>query len=220
MIRLFTGYDAREAIGWHVFTHSLLKHARQPVQVAALAHCGLPEGSNAFTYSRFLVPYLCGYDGWAIFMDGADMLMRADIGELWAQRGGAKALYVVKHPTYKTQHPQKYVGSSMQCPNRSYERKNWASVMLVNCAHAAWRDLDLQSIEQHADVRLLQLRYWADDAIGELAPEWNVLADEGQPIDGAKVLHWTAGIPGIPAYRNSPGAAEWFDALSEANEVP
>ena len=39
------------------------------------------DGSNTFIYSRFLTPYLCGFDGWALFADG-DMVCRADIAEL------------------------------------------------------------------------------------------------------------------------------------------
>ena len=34
--------------------------------------------STEFSFSRFLTPYLCGYEGWAIFSD-CDMLMLDDI---------------------------------------------------------------------------------------------------------------------------------------------
>jgi hypothetical protein len=80
--RLFAGYDAREAIGFHVFVASVLERASVPVAVHALDDKGLPVGSNAFTFSRFLVPWLCGFQGRAIFADGSDMLMQADIAEL------------------------------------------------------------------------------------------------------------------------------------------
>ena len=39
--------------------------------------------SNAFSFSRFLVPYLCGYDGWGLFLD-ADMILTDDIAKLFA----------------------------------------------------------------------------------------------------------------------------------------
>jgi primosomal protein N'' len=54
------------------------------VAVHRLDACGLPQGSNAFTLSRFLVPWFMGFQGRAIFADGADMLCLGDIAELAA----------------------------------------------------------------------------------------------------------------------------------------
>jgi hypothetical protein len=42
-----------------------------------------------------------------------------------------------------------------------------------------------------------------------LPDHWNRLVDEGQAVEGASVLHWTAGIPGFDYYRDAPGAAAW-----------
>ena len=55
-----------------------------------------PLQSTDFSFSRFLVPYLCGYEGWSLFMD-CDMLMLDDIAELWALRDERYAVQVVKH---------------------------------------------------------------------------------------------------------------------------
>ena len=49
----------------------------------------------------------------------------------------------------------------------------------------------------------------AGEDIGELPPEWNVLVDEGQPSDGAQVLHWTAGIPAFDHYKDTDCADLW-----------
>lgn len=219
MIRLFCGYDAREAIGHHVFVHSVLEHATQPVAITALGAWNMPQGSNEFTYSRFLVPWLCGFSGRAIFMDGADMLMQADIAELDALFDDACAVQLVRHPSYSTRHKIKYVGTGMQCPNRDYPRKNWASVMLINCEHPAWIKHQPQAIAEAADINLLQLSTIHDAWIGTLPPEWNRLVDEGQPVDGAKVLHWTAGIPAFPHYAQAPGAAAWHAAHARMLEI-
>jgi hypothetical protein len=81
-IRLFCGYDSREAIGFHVFVHSVIERATRPVQIIPLSSMGLGKGSNAFTMSRFLVPYLSGFRGVAIFCDASDMLMLSDVAEL------------------------------------------------------------------------------------------------------------------------------------------
>lgn len=225
MIRLFCGYDAREAIGFHVFVHSVIERASQPVQIVPLAARGMPEGSNAFTYSRFLVPYLCDFKGHAIFMDASDMLMLGDVAELDALFDPAYAVQCVQHPAYKTRHPIKYRGTSMQCPNRDYPRKNWASVMIVNCEHHAWREPDLTpdvlAYELGGDgIGLLQLSFMVESARGVLPDKWNRLIDEGHPVDGAAVLHYTAGIPAFPAYRETPGAEQWLRAADRMVELP
>lgn len=220
MIRLFCGYDAREAIGFHVFVHSVLERATQPVQIVALAATGMPEGSNAFTYSRFLVPHLCDFKGHAIFMDASDMLMLADVAELDALFDPKYAVQVVQHPAYKTRHPIKYRGTSMQCPNRDYARKNWASVMVINCEHPEWRVIDGNVSSPRALITMLQLDFLSTDRIGALPDKWNRIVDEGQPVDGAAVLHYTAGIPAFPAYRDTPGAEHWLRAADRMVECP
>lgn len=227
MIRLFCGYDEREAIGLHVFVHSVLEHASQPVQIIPLAARGMPQGSNAFTYSRFLVPHLCDFKGHAIFMDASDMLMRADVAELDALFDPAFAVQCVQHPTYKTRHPIKYRGTSMQCPNRDYARKNWTSVMIMNCEHSYWRPLDSRTLQSVAGLSLLQLGglRLADTnreprEVDSLPDKWNRLVDEGQSVDGAAVLHYTAGIPAFPAYRTTPGADEWLRTADRMVELP
>jgi len=226
MIRLFCGYDEREAIGFHVFVHSVLEHASQPVQIVPLAARGMPQGSNAFTYSRFLVPYLCDYKGHAIFVDASDMLMLADVAELDALFDPQYAVQCVQHPTYKTRHPIKYRGTSMQCPNRDYARKNWASVMLLNCEHPYWHAIDPKSLELVASVALLKLGGLRADGkegpreIGALPDKWNRIVDEGQPVDGAAVLHYTAGIPAFHSYRDTPGAEHWLRTADRMVELP
>lgn len=212
MINLFCGYDSREAIGFHVFCHSVIKHASKPVRFIPLDNRGLPEGSNSFTMSRFLVPFLMGFSGHAIFADAADMLCMADIAELDALFDPKYSVQVVKHPDYCTRHPVKYVGTQLECKNRDYPRKNWASLMIINCEHREWLDVTPDLLKNAAPLSMLQLT-WA--TVGELPPWWNVLADEGHDTDGAAILHWTAGIPAFTHYQNAPRADAWFDAMSE-----
>lgn len=220
MIRIFTGYDPREAIGHAVFVQSLLDYASVPVQITPLAETGMPAGSNAFTYSRFLVPWLCNFQGHAIFLDGSDMLMCDDIAKLDGLFDPQYAVQCVQHAPYKTRHPIKYRGTSMQCPNRDYARKNWASVMLINCEHPQWPGVrHIVNDGDAARLALLQLTPF-NAALGALPARWNVLADEGQSLDGAAVLHWTAGGVFIPSYANSPGADLWRAERERMLEIP
>lgn len=218
-IRLFCGFDQREAIGHAVFSESVIEHASAPVSITPLGHRGLPQGTNAFTYSRFLVPYLCDREGWAIFMDGADMLILADIAEMETLFDPSKAVQVVQHPNYETRNPIKYRGTGMECPNRNYARKNWASVMLFNCEHPYWLRWRPGTLANVQGVDPLQFAGLADDQIGSLPDCWNRIVDEGHSVEGAKVLHWTAGIPAFPEYAGAPGADLWFATRDRLLEV-
>jgi hypothetical protein len=219
MVRLFAGYDPRETAGFHSFLHSVISRASQPLGIYPLAAEGFKEGSNAFTFSRFMVAHRCRYKGRAIFCDASDMLMLADIAELDDLFDPRYAVQVVKHPDYTSRHGRKYVGTPMECDQSNYSRKNWASVMLVNAEHAAWSEVTPQIIAASVAGKLMELRFLRDEDIGELPPQWNVLVDEGQSHDGAKLLHWTAGIPGFDQYKDAPRADDWFAARKQMAEV-
>ncbi len=213
MIDIFCGYDRREAVGFHTFCASVMERASQPVSIHPLSAMGLPEGSNSFTVSRFLVPWLMGFKGHAIFVDACDMLMLGDVAELDALFDPAFAVQVVKHPEYVSEHERKYVGTGMECAQTNYPRKNWASVAIFNCGHRAWADRTPADVADVEALSHLQFCSLEDDEIGALPPEWNVLIDEGQSDAGAQILHWTAGIPSFKHYKNARRSLDWFAHL-------
>lgn len=210
MIRVFIGFDPREAVAYHVCANSIIRHASQPVAFTALALKNLADytethsdGSNQFIYSRFLVPHLMNYQGWAMFMDG-DMLVRDDIVKLWSLRDESKAVMVVKHD-YKTKANNKYLGSK----NQDYPRKNWSSVVLWNCGHPDNRVMTPEFIENATGAQLHRFTWLADELIGELPKVWNWLPDELGENPEAKLLHWTLGTPSFHEYADAPMAGEW-----------
>lgn len=218
MLPIFVGFDQREAVAYHSFCQSVIERASVPVQFIPLAKNllngfdGQRDGSNAFIYSRFLVPNLMGYKGWAIFADG-DMVCKADIAELWALRDSWKAVMVVKHD-YKTKHPVKYLGSR----NEDYPRKNWSSLILWNCEHFQNRQLTPEVVHQASGADLHRFTWLPDEKIGELPKEWNWLAMEYPENPDAKLLHYTIGTPCFPDYSRCPGARDWHDAHKRMNE--
>jgi hypothetical protein len=226
MVNLYVGFDPREEIGSHTFASSVIHNASEPVAITALHlpalqrvyGAGQRDGTNNFIYTRFLIPYLQGYKGWALFVDGADMVCRGDIAELWAMRDPWKAVQVVQHD-YKTKHPRKYVGTQMEAENHDYPRKNWSSVMLMNCAHYDWRRLTPSNVEKMAGSDLHRFSFIEPRFIGDLPKEWNWLADEDGENPEAKLLHWTAGIPAWPNYQNAPMADEWRAAHERVNHA-
>ena len=84
VFRVFIGYDERQAVSYTSLQHSILETASQPVSVTPLILNTLPitrRGLTPFTFSRFLVPWLCNYQGHALFLD-ADMFLVSDICEM------------------------------------------------------------------------------------------------------------------------------------------
>jgi lipopolysaccharide biosynthesis glycosyltransferase len=210
MIPIFIGYDPREAVAYHVCTNSIIRHSSQPVSLCPLALNILKgyeekhtDGSNHFIYSRFLVPHLMNYNGWAIFMDG-DMLLRDDITNLWNFKDDSKAVMVVKH-NYKTKMSTKYLGAK----NEDYPRKNWSSVILWNCGHPANKQITPEFIQNATGAQLHRFTWLDDQLVGELPLEWNWLPDEFGPNPDAKLLHYTLGTPCFTEFADTPQGGEW-----------
>jgi hypothetical protein len=173
------------------------------------------ESSNAFGKLRFLVPYLCGFKGGAIFLDGADMMLRSSLAELWSAREAWYGLQVVKHD-YQTKSPKKYVGTDMESPNKDYPAKNWSSVMLWSCDFKPHLRLTPEFIASKPNSYLHRFEWMDHDRIGELPKEWNHLVGEQQFSQEAKLAHFTLGIPGFEHYRHADYAEEWTTNLKAA----
>ncbi|NBU68233.1 MAG: glycosyltransferase [Verrucomicrobia bacterium] len=214
-IPIFIGYDPREAVVFHTCANSIIRQSSKPVSIIPLALNLFKEyeethkdGSNAFIYSRFLVPYLTGYDGYAIYIDG-DMIIKGDIVELWNQREIGYDVQVVKH-NYKTKMPIKYLGSK----NEDYPRKNWSSVIIWNCFTVANRILTPEYVMQASGSHLHRFQWLKDDMIGELPKDWNWLPDELGPNPDAKLLHYTLGAPCFNEFKNTEMASDWHNEYS------
>lgn len=214
MIRVFIGYDPREAVAFSVLSYSIHARASVPVEIAPLMLSQLkgvlwrerhPLQSTDFSFSRFLTPLLSGYQGWSLFCD-SDMLMIDDIKNLWELRDERFAVQVVKHdhkPTDRT----KFLNE----PQRPYEKKNWSSVMLFN--NAKCTALTQDYVNNASGLELHQFKWLGDDAlIGDLPGRWNHLVDYDPQVPPSDVsfLHFTEGGPYFDAYKNCGYADLWF----------
>lgn len=202
-LRVFVGYDPREDIAYQVCKHSIEKRSPNAV-VKPLIQKELREqgyydrpidklASTEFTFTRFLVPELSNFNGWAMFMD-CDMILQTDINELFAQADEKYALMCVKHD-YTPKEGIKMDGQAQTV----YPRKNWSSVMLFNCSHPSNQEINVELVNDPkiTGKYLHRFSWLKDDEIGELSPEWNWLAgwykepDDGKP----KLIHYTEGGP-------------------------
>ncbi len=219
MLTLYVGYDPREACVYHVFCQSVIEHASGPVKFVPLHRTmlddfeGQRDGSNAFIFSRYLVPSLQNFVGSAIFADG-DMVVTEDIYELWGQRDHRKAVSVVKHD-YKTKEPRKYIGTPLENDNVDYDRKNWSSVIVWNCEHPSNKILTRDFVDRATGKLLHRFEWLNDDEIGDLPPEWNHLVGEYDEAD-ACLYHHTLGSPGFEFYHQCEGSREWHRYLLNA----
>jgi lipopolysaccharide biosynthesis glycosyltransferase len=221
VIPVCIGFDPRETIAYHVLDQSIIDKTSSPFAIIPLTERvlsgfdGQRDGTNSFIYSRFLVPELMDYRGWAIYMD-SDMLLRADLSELWNLRDEAKAVMVVKHD-YHTKHRRKLIGTPMECDNADYPRKNWSSLILWNCGHPQNRLITREYISEAPGSVLHRFQWLTDDLIGELPSTWNHLVGEYGLTPEAKLVHFTYGAPCFAHYRKCDYASEWHGTREEVN---
>jgi lipopolysaccharide biosynthesis glycosyltransferase len=207
--RIFIGWDAREAEAYDVARYSLERRASIPVEVVPIKLDDLrarglywrdqdPLASTEFTYSRFLVPALAGYQGFALFCD-CDFLWLGDIAGLAAYTNEPKAVYCVHHD-YTPKEKTKMDGKAQT----TYPRKNWSSLMLFNCDHPAVRKLTPEVVNHESGAYLHRMQWAGDDDIGELPVEWNWLEGWNEkPAQGTpKAVHFTRGGPWFPQWQN------------------
>lgn len=164
--------------------------------------------ATEFAVSRFLVPYLEGYEGWALFMD-CDMLVRTSLARLFELADPSKAVQVVKHD----HQPVNETKMDGQVQTR-YARKNWSSVMLFNCGHPSNRALTLELVNSVPGRDLHGFCWLKDEEIGALDTSWNYLVGHSNPEIDPDIVHFTDGIPSMSGYGACEYAGEWFTELS------
>ena len=211
-IRVFIGYDGREDVTYSVLAHSINARASKPVSTMPIMLSQLngvfhrerdPLQSTDFSFSRFLVPYLAGYDGWAVFMD-CDMIMLDDIAKLWECCDDKYAVMCVKHD-HVPEHDTKFLGEKQT----KYAYKNWSSVMLFNCGKC--KSLTPEFVNTASGLQLHQFKWLeGDHLIGELPSGWNHLVGVSPERNDASLVHFTDGGPYFSEYRNCEYSAEWF----------
>ena len=220
-MKVFVGYDPREDIAYQVCKHSIL--TKQPdADVRPLVQKELRDAgwytrpkdklaSTEFTFTRFLVPELANFRGWAVFMD-CDMILTTDIAELFAQADDKYAVMCVQHD-YTPKEGMKMDGQKQTI----YPRKNWSSVVLFNCAHPSNKVLD-QDLVNSLEINgayLHRFSWLKDEEIGELDHTWNYLVGVYDDIETPKLIHYTEGGPWFENYRDCEFNKLWKHELQD-----
>lgn len=220
-MKVFVGYDIREDIAYQVCEYSIKKHQPLaeviPLKQKELRESGIytravdPLSSTEFTFTRFLVPYLTDYKGWAVFVD-CDFVFVEDVKQLFDQADDKYAVMVVQHD-YTPKEELKMDG----CKQLPYPRKNWSSTILWNCAHPKNKAITPDIVNSQTGQYLHRFQWLDDSEIGNLKPEWNWLAGwYHEPQDGTpKAIHYTEGGPWFKEYRRCPYHKIWKQNLRE-----
>ena len=220
MINIFIGYDQGETVAYHTLSESIRRYATEPVAITPLCLGNIPgftrekqpNQSTDFAFSRFMVPYLCGYKGWAIFMD-CDMLLRDDIKELWDMRTFKYSVMCCQHD-YEPKQNVKFRGAK----NEPFPKKNWSSMMLFHNSQCT--KLTPEYVNTATGLELHQFKWLErDHMIGNIPLEWNWLVGEYDYNEEAKNVHWTLGGPYFKDYARSDYADEWFDIYYNTTKI-
>ena len=212
MINIFVGYDSKEKAAFSTLAYSILKNSSKPVAITPIYLENIKDdfvrernnlSSTEFSFSRFIIPHLMNYQGWALFMD-CDMLMKADINELWRLRDDSKAIQVCKH-NYVPKHNKKFLGHTQT----AYPKKNWSSFMLMNCKKCTTLTPDY--VNKASGLELHQFKWLeTEELIGGLPLEWNWLVGEYEHKEDVKNVHYTEGGPWFEDYRECDYSKDWF----------
>jgi len=89
MIKVFVGTDGEfHQKAERVLEYSIRTNTQEEVDLTFMRP-GWKSGVTGFTTHRFLIPELCDYEGYAIYLD-VDMIVLGDLKELWEFRKPGK----------------------------------------------------------------------------------------------------------------------------------
>lgn len=161
--------------------------------------------ATEFSFTRFLVPFLCDYKGWAVFCDG-DFLWVDDPAKLEQYCDPDMSVLCVQHDITAEQLSSKKMDGK---PQLWYERKNWSSLMLINCEHPNTKTLT-PDVVNTANAGYLHRLEWAKDKIGSLPLEFNFLVGYYKLIPNVCAYHYTDGVPLYPGHESCEYSDLWF----------
>ena len=205
--KIFVGWDCSDERAFDVCLYAIQSRASDLVEIVPLKPKSLPpaNGSDKLggcVTARFHIPEFMGFAGWALFVS-SDMLVQADIYDLWRLRDDRYAVMSVDHGG----------GASNGCASPEV---SWSSLVLWNCGHAANRSLD-RDLLRDADPNWLRRFGWLDEAqIGRLPEEWNWREGRSDPSMSPKIIEFAAKQPWHREPGHSAVADRWH---SEARRI-
>ena len=211
-MKIFIGFETDYPEAFEVCAESIRQynpnHEIIPLVKSELEEQGLytrpyQGESTEFAFTRFLVPALCEWKGYALFCDG-DFMWRCDpqeIEDLVKQSSQSPSVWVVKHPPFLTTPHEKMRGKA----NMSYPKKYWSSLMYFNNDKCFTLTNELVNSWSAKDLHEFA---WASE-IGDLPAEYNAMVNYYQ-FPAARAVHFTDGGPWLDIHDNMLYSTEWL----------
>ncbi len=236
-IKIFVGWDSRENDAYVVCKHSLQRLSSTKLEIEPLVRSELIDKglyrrkwhrndvgvvvddidekpfSTEFSFTRFLVPTLMQFEGWAMFVD-LDFLYRTDVNKLFSLADSRYAIMCVKH-NHMPVESMKMDG----VPQTTYPRKNWSSMVLWNCSHPANREVTAEKVNTMPGSWLHRFSWLSDELIGGVPEEWNWLEGHSSSKIKPNAIHYTRGGPWFENYKDVAYAQEWVNEFELAKKA-
>jgi hypothetical protein len=212
-IRVFVGTDRSQALAVRILEHSIKRHTTAHVEVIPMQDLPVPKPRDprngqrtGFSYSRFCIPALAGFQGKAIYLD-ADMLVFGDILELWnLPMEGAKVLI---------QREVKFGDITTAKPGAPRKRSNQSAVMVLDCARLDWSIEKIVADMDNGLYNYEQLMYEmcildTADIRATVPFEWNSLEHHDSTT---RLLHYTDMYTQPWIFTGNKFGHLWFDEI-------
>lgn len=206
-VKVFVGAEPEQELAVEVLADSIQRYSSIAVDVISLADANIPipqaqdpknRGKTPFSFQRFLIPQLCGYEGLGVYVD-SDMQVFRDIRNFWSVTDDDFDLRTVKLRPGSSRAPQN-------------------SVLLLNCGRLKWEIGDIVSRLDRGEFTYKALM--EDMVVNNRPPErviphyWNDL--EYYEPGVTSLIHYTDMIHQPWVSHNNPLGYLWFEALFQA----
>lgn len=213
-MKIFIGYEEEYPEMFEVCKKSILRynsnHEIIPLRKSKLENDGVywrafQGESTDFAFTRFLVPYLCNYEGNALFCDG-DFLWYCDPEEIkdWVDD---EAVSCVQHPWLVFEEHRKMKDKT----NRPYKRKYWSSLMYFNNTKCKTLTKEAVSVRNAAWLHEMD---WAE-SVGSIPAIYNAMINYYDFSIKAKAVHFTDGGPWLDINDNLLYSTEWIKIYND-----
>ena len=222
-LNVFIGYDSREAVATEVAAHSIRRKTRTNTSIYYLNHINLRKQNHftrpwlidgktgitidiidgrpfttEYTYTRFLIPILMRMKGWALYVDG-DTIFLSDVKKLFELVDDKYAVMCVKHNQQSVPNISHLNGRL----KNQYYRKNWSSLMLINCEHPSNKKLTKEYVNLTSGADLHAFSWLESFEIGDISQDYNYISGISKPLSRdasgkvilPKSIHYTEGGP-------------------------
>ncbi len=206
-VKVFVGAEPEQELAVAVLADSIQRHASMAVDVVSLADADIPipqardpknRGKTPFSFQRFLIPQLCGYEGLGVYVD-SDMQVFKDIRSFWTTDDDDFDLRTVKLRPGSSRLPQN-------------------SVLLLNCGRLKW---DIGDIVGRLDREEMTYKALMEQMVVSNRPPERVIPHVWNDLE-----HYEPGVTSLIHYTDmthqpwvshqNPLGYLWFEALFRA----